>query len=70
MDYCEYCGNEVPDNVLLCNCQQGLTAYIGRLAGHLHYRANLGFWHEGALTDLIIIPLIMLFILIIFIAMI
>ena len=68
MNYCKYCGKDVPNTVLLCNCQQGFTAYFARLAGHLHFRLNAGYWHDGALTDLIIIPLLMFLILMAFIA--
>ena len=68
MRYCRYCGEEEPDTVVLCNCQQGFTAYLGRLTGHLYFRSRLGFWHDSALTDLIILPLLMFLLLWLFLA--
>ena len=64
MRYCEYCGEEVPDNVIGCNCTQGeLGDYLGRLAAHSYHRTKMGFWHEAALIDILFWPLLLFLIL-------
>tara|TARA_Y100000591_G_C21785149_1_gene673362 strand:+ start:211 stop:423 length:213 start_codon:yes stop_codon:yes gene_type:complete len=70
MNYCSSCGKKVPENVLFCDCQQGFTAFIGRVGGHFYFRSNAGFWHESALFDLVLMPLFMLLLVLIFLLLI